>query len=175
VTGAEEVAVPLFTSGRERVDWDTVGPFMNTIVVRVDLRGRPPLPALVARTHQAFVTAYANEIPLALLLPAVPEVAALYTADGVPVAGFELVQFPREDIVHFACERLPIGPRHGATVLPISGLLCWLEADRADEYVGTIRYRAGLFDDGWIASLADRLAANLERIVTTGRDDVIGV
>lgn len=175
VAGVDEVAVPLFTSGRERTDWDTVGPFMNTIVVRVDLSGRPSPAEVVARTHQAFITAFANEVPLAALLPEVPAVARLYAEHGVPVAGFELVQFPREQIVGFTCDRLPIGPRHGATVLPISGLLCWLEADRDDEYVGTIRYRAGLFDEEWVSGLAARFAGNLQHVVTAGRDDVVGV
>lgn len=175
VAGVDDVVVPLFTSGRERTDWDTVGPFMNTIAVRVGLGGRPSPAEVVTRTHEAFVAAYANEVPMAVLLPQVPAVAQLYAEHGVPVAGFELVQFPREDIVQFACDRLPIGPRHGATVLPISGLLCWLEADGPDEYVGTVRYRPGLFDAAWVGALATRLGENLQRLVTAGRDHVVGV
>jgi hypothetical protein len=175
VAGVDEVIVPLFTSGRERTDWDTVGPFMNTIAVRVDVRGEPTVADVIVRTHQAFVTALANEVPLALLLPEVPGMAALYAENGVPVAGFELVQFPREEIVGFTCDRLPIGPRHGATVLPISGLLCWLEADGPDEYAGTIRYRAGLFDQPWVAALAARFTENLQHIVTAGRTSVARV
>jgi hypothetical protein len=167
VAGVDDVVVPLFTSGRERLDWETVGPFMNTIDVRVDLAGVRSVPEALARTHRAFVEALANEVPMAALLPEVPQLAPLYSEQGVPVAGFELIQFPQGTIAPLACDRLPVGPRHGATVLPPSGLLCWLEAD-GGKYVGTVRYRPGLFDVDWVNRLTSQFTESLHHILSAG-------
>jgi hypothetical protein len=167
--GVQEVVIPLFTSGRERLDWQSVGPFMNVGAVRVRPGGLP-VPELLPAVHAAFVRAYAHEQPLVHLLPRVPEIAALYRADGVPVAGFELVQFPApgREPAPLSLDRLPIGPRHGATVLPLSGLLCWLEADGPDRFVGTIRYRPGLIGADWVAGLV-RAFTRSAAVVTSTR------
>lgn len=170
--GTDEVVVPLFTSGRERTDWETVGPFMNVAAVRVNFQGDHSLPEAIERTRQAFVAALAHEVPLAALLPAVPGVAALFSKGGVPVGGFELVQFPPPEPVPLSLDRLPIGPRYGATVLPISGLLCWLQADVGNTFAGTIRFRPGLLDAGWVANLVSRLAQNLDAITSLRRASV---
>jgi hypothetical protein len=167
--GVDEVLIPLFTSGRERLDWQSVGPFMNVGAVRVRPGGLP-VPELLPAVHAAFVRAYAHEQPLVHLLPRVPEIAALYRADGVPVAGFELVQFPApgREPAPLPLDRLPIGPRHGATVLPLSGLLCWLEADGPDRFAGTIRYRPGLFGADRIAGLVRAFARSAEVFARSG-------
>ncbi|WP_306213698.1 condensation domain-containing protein [Actinoplanes sp. RD1] len=161
--GAGEVVVPLFTSGRERPDWATVGPFMNVAAVRV--RPVPDAAELLAQVHRELVTALAHEQPLALLLPEVPEIGRLFHAGGVPAAGLELVQFP-PSAPHpgpLGLDRLPIGPRHGATVLPPSALLCWLEAD-GPGYAATVRYRPGLLDRAWIVRLAEAFAAGVATV-----------
>jgi hypothetical protein len=179
VADVAEVAVPVFTSGRERTDWETVGLFMNALVVR--LRPDPGLPRAeaLAATHRAFVEAYANEIPLALLRHELPRVSALFVGGDVPVAGFELIQFPAPPATvpgaPLAYRRLPVSPRHGATALPVSGLLCWLEAHGDDGFAGTVRYRSGLFDPAWVSGLATRFTHILQDLVRPGRDSVVTV
>ncbi|MFD0816801.1 condensation domain-containing protein [Micromonospora zhanjiangensis] len=172
--GVDEVAVPLFTSGRERPDWESVGPFMNLVAIRVRIGGLAA-PEALSRVHDAFVRALACEQTLARVLPHVPEIGALCRPDGVPAAGFELVQFPPPVPypASMPLDRLPIGPRYGATVLPLSALLCWLQADGVDDYVGTIRYRSGLVDAGWVADLVRSFARSVSD-VTSPRRHLVG-
>ena len=169
VAGVPEVLIPVFTSGRARDDWDVVGPFMNVVPVRLDLAGVARAADGITRVHQAFVTALAHEAPLAGVLPEVPGIELLATAGGVPVGGFELVQFPPPQDVPIELTRLPVGPRHGATVLPLSGLCCWLQADGPAGYAVTVRYRPGVVDASWVDRLAATLQAVVEEIVTRGR------
>ncbi|WP_271189230.1 condensation domain-containing protein [Dactylosporangium matsuzakiense] len=170
VAGTGEVVVPLFTSGRARTDWETVGPFMNVVAARVDLRGDPSPKEALGRTHRAFVAALAHEVPLAALLSGQPHIAALFSASGTPVGGFELIQFPPPEPLPLPLARIPVGPRHGATVLPLSGLLCWLEADRPNGFAGTIRYRPGLFDSAWIDRLITHLTEHVHVLAGLRRD-----
>ncbi|MCW3816381.1 condensation domain-containing protein [Micromonospora sp. DR5-3] len=168
VTGATDLTVPVLTYGRSRSDWDTVGLFMNALPVRVDASGDPAPGETLRRVHRAFATAFTREMPLADLVSSLPE-AARYFAPGGPVsAQFEVIQVPPIPAVGplaYRPVRLPAGLPLGGPVIPVNGLVAWLEQDADGGYTGTMRYRADLFSRHTIEHLVSCYADRLDRLV----------
>jgi condensation enzyme len=168
LTGTSTLVVPVLTHGRARKYWDTVGLFMNAVVVRVDLSGIELPEHAVARVHREFFSAYAHELPLIELFEAVPEASKLFT--DIPVAQFEVIQLPESTESNHIQLRKPAGTTLGGPILPITGLLCWLEAD-VDGWFATIRYRRELYDQVRAQQLGERFVDVLTALTNRRKED----
>ncbi|WP_329101200.1 condensation domain-containing protein [Micromonospora sp. NBC_01699] len=168
LTGATDLAVPVLTYGRDRSDWDTVGLFMNALPVRADLTGDLTATQTVARVHAAFAAAFSRELPLTELLSRLPEAVRFFAPDGPVCAQFEVIQLPPAQssapLSHRPL-RLPGGLPLGGPVIPVNGLVTWLEQDSDGGYTGTIRYRADLFGPDTIDRLVRCYADRLDELV----------
>ena len=161
-TGATDLAIPVLTYGRERADWDTVGFFMNALVVRVGVDPDRPAGETLGRVRTAFFTACANELPLATLIRRLPAAARLFSPTGVRSAQFELIQLPDEPAEPGRYRRLPI-PGQAApdtALLPFNGLLCTFEPEPDGRLNGT------LYTNGDVpAELLSRLASRVSSVL----------
>ncbi|MFK3979525.1 condensation domain-containing protein [Micromonospora sp. NPDC050397] len=168
LTGATDLVVPVLTYGRERSDWDTVGLFMNALPVRVELPGELDPGQTVGRVHTAFAAAFTRELPLADLLSRLPDAARFFAPGGPVCAQFEVIQLPAAQpsapLSHRPV-RLPAGLPLGGPVIPVNGLVTWLEQDPDGGYVATIRFRTDLFGPDVVERLVDRYADWLDRLV----------
>jgi hypothetical protein len=168
LTGATDLAVPVLTYGRDRSDWDTVGLFMNALPVRADLTGDLTAAQTLTRIHTAFAAAFTRELPLAELLSRLPEAVRFFAPDGPVCAQFEVIQLPPAQPsapLSYRPFRLPAGLPLGGPVIPVNGLVVWLEQDTDGGYTGTIRFRADLFTPDTIDQLVRCYAEQLDLLV----------
>jgi hypothetical protein len=61
-TGQEDIVVATWTAGRDRREIEgLIGCFVNTLLLRTDLRGRPPFRGLLARVREVCLGGYAHQ------------------------------------------------------------------------------------------------------------------
>jgi hypothetical protein len=142
--------VPVVTSGRPAVEWNTVGFLVNVLPVCVDLHGVASLDELRARVDQTCREAYVNEVSLVHLINEIPALGkSLIRRDRVAPT-FQLVRRPpltwptdRELIVE------PVNENALGTAMPME--LAWTM--RLDEtLVGHAVHNPNLFSDEWVTS-----------------------
>ncbi|GAA1990605.1 condensation domain-containing protein [Catenulispora subtropica] len=93
-TGSEDIAVPIVTAGRLPEEWETVGLFSNSIVMRADLAAAVTGRDVLRTVHAVCAEAYRHEIPLLRLLEEVPRAAELVVDPDRALPMFQLIQFP---------------------------------------------------------------------------------
>jgi amino acid adenylation domain-containing protein len=151
-TGQQDLAVGTPVAGRNRVEIEgLIGFFVNSLVLRADLRGNPGFAELLARTREATLAAYAHqELPFERL---VEELAVERDLASQPLfqVMFALQNAPAEELSL---------PGLQLTALPLSSRTAKLEltlsvAETAGGLAGWLEYKTDLFD----AATAERLLA----------------
>ncbi|HEY6321688.1 MAG TPA: amino acid adenylation domain-containing protein, partial [Thermoanaerobaculia bacterium] len=164
--GQQDLAVGTPVAGRNRVEIEgLIGCFVNSLVLRADLRGNPGFAELLARTREAALAAYAHqELPFERL---VEELAVERNLASQPLfqVMFVLQNAPAEELAL---------PGLQLTALPLSSRTAKLEltlslAETADGLAGWLEYKTDLFDAATgerllahYAVLLDGIAADLE-------------
>jgi amino acid adenylation domain-containing protein len=150
--GQPDLAVGTPVAGRNRVEIEgLIGFFVNSLVLRADLRGNPGFAELLARTREATLAAYAHqELPFERL---VEELAVERDLASQPLfqVMFALQNAPAEELAL---------PGLQLTALPLSSRTAKLEltlsvAETAGGLAGWLEYKTDLFD----AATAERLLA----------------
>jgi len=159
--GQQDLAVGTPVAGRNRVEIEgLIGFFVNSLVLRADLRGNPGFAELLARTREAALAAYAHqEVPFERL---VEELAVERDLASQPLfqVMFVLQNAPAEEL------SLP-GLRLAA--LPLSSRTAKLEltlslAETPGGLAGWLEYKTDLFDAATAERLLARYAVLLEGI-----------
>jgi hypothetical protein len=172
VTGATDVVVPTFTSGRDNEDFlDTVGPFFNFVPLRTDLDGCASFRDLVTRARTTCLEAYSNDIPFPLIANEAPELMAPLAQEGVAVVAFEILQSPssKEDelvgnlryteirrrvLSQEICSHIPDGGLWAMDVLP------------SGEIAGSLKFDSNLFDESTMVGLVSEFSRLLRAAVS---------
>lgn len=165
-TGAADVVVPSFTSGRyDPAFADTVGPFFNMCPLRVDTTGCGGLGDVLARVRATVLDAFAHEVPFALVAGVEPELTAAFGDEGGAVVAFEVLQSPAEpevpagDLRFTELRRRTISQRVSSGIP--NGALWAMDVLPSGEIVGSLKYDANHFDVATVTDLVDRFAALL--------------
>lgn len=94
LTGTEDLTVPTFLSQRGKDVERLVGFLMNVLLLRTSVDPDMTLQALVERTRNATLEAFAHHVPMALVADDVPDVGMLLADERCLVAPFQYVPEP---------------------------------------------------------------------------------
>ncbi|HEV3075797.1 MAG TPA: amino acid adenylation domain-containing protein, partial [Thermoanaerobaculia bacterium] len=151
--GQQDLAVGTPVAGRNRVEIEgLIGFFVNSLVLRADLRGNPGFAELLARTREAALAAYSHqEVPFERLVEEL-EVERNLASQPLFQVMFVLQNAPAEELSL---------PGLQLTALPLSSRTAKLEltlslAETAGGLAGWLEYKTDLFD----AATAERLLAH---------------
>ena len=157
-----EVVIGSPAAGRTRTEWeDVVGCFANTLVLRVDLRGRPSFRALVRRARETCIGAYANqEVPFERL---VESLAPSRSLGHEPIAQvmFQLLNAPRTTPSLPDLEIAPFPLDTGTSKFDLTVFL----RERAGDLEGSAEYSTDLFEPETVDRLMERYAVLLRGAV----------
>lgn len=157
-TGGEDVVLGVPMGDREEVDYESViGPFVNVLVVRIDLSDDPSFVEVVRRVRLALFDAHEHRhVPFEELVRRLNPSRSL---DHSPIFQVAVVQHnaPASDS--------PDGPSllGGGAVHDFS----WFVRDRGGCLESTIEYRADLYSRQTI----ERISLHLQRVVEAGLQD----
>lgn len=160
-TAQEDVLVGVPVSGRGRAEFESmIGLFVNTVVFRTSLAGRPDFRALVARVRAVAVDAYAHqELPFEQLVETLaaerdlsrhPIVQALFVMENDPARAL--------DLPGVTARRVP---------LPAGGVKCDLRlAVIEDDEVwdATLQFDSAVVDRAWATTFADQFLLLLDAV-----------
>lgn len=157
-----EVTIGSPAAGRTRAEWEeVVGCFANTLVLRVDLQGRPSFRALLRRAREACIGAYANqEVPFERL---VESLAPSRSLGHEPLAQvmFQLLNAPRTTPRLPDLEIAPFPLDTGTSKFDLTVFL----RERADGLDGSAEYSTDLFEPETVDRLMERYAVLLRGAV----------
>ncbi|MCG5439828.1 condensation domain-containing protein [Micromonospora foliorum] len=142
-----DLVIPVLTYGRDRSEWDTVGLYMNVLPVRLTTTDLPAV-------QQAFIEAYAQEIPFPVLVETMPAAGAAFARGGPALAQFEVIQVPADEGIEPLT--IPAGLGLGGPILPVNGLAFWLELGSGGVYTVCLRYRDDLYRESGMRALVQR-------------------
>lgn len=159
-TGAEDVVIGTYTAGRERPETEAIiGFFLNTLVLRTDLGGRPSFREVVRRAKTTALDAYAHQnLPFATLVQNLhpdrdpsrnPLFQVLFQMINVPT--LEQLTNQQRDAA------MPTGRTGSAFDLSFA-----LQPDGRGGLDLEIEYATDLFDETTVARLADHLLRLLD-------------
>jgi non-ribosomal peptide synthetase component F/NRPS condensation-like uncharacterized protein/acyl carrier protein len=145
----EDVCVGIPVAGRDRRELEgLIGFFVNAVVVRLDVSGKPSVGELLDRVREQTLGAYAHqEVPAELLLEAL-KVERHLSYGPLAQVGFALQNVPLERDLHLdgvSVELLEYG--HVTAKYDLTLLL----EEREDRLVGVAEYATDLFDRETIA------------------------
>jgi amino acid adenylation domain-containing protein len=165
----DDVVVGSPIAGRTRTDTqDVIGCFINTLVLRLDMSGKPTVRELLQRVADTTVSAYDHqELPFDELV----RLLAPNRDTGVPpVVQVLFNHYAAGSALQFGA--LPAEPRELGHTPSKVDLTCTL-VERGDAIDGSIRYAIDLFDSTRITRMADHfvevvsaLPANLDGPIT---------
>ncbi|NEA30521.1 condensation domain-containing protein [Streptomyces sp. SID13031] len=170
LTGATDLTVPTLTSGRGRPELDeTVGFFLNALLLRTDLSGVKSLGDALAQVRKTCLDAYRNELPILRLLEEVPDAGLLLADDSFVLMPFQHIPLGRRQprpfgpaATYVSFDRRPGSRPHGVAV-PLDGL--WTIDERPGGLLtGKISYAPALFDAATLAAHADTYLRQLDAI-----------
>jgi amino acid adenylation domain-containing protein len=149
--GQQDLAIGTPVAGRTRVETeDLIGLFVNTLVVRIDLRGDPRLAELLGRVREILLSAFAHqELPFERL---VEELAPERDPGRPPLVQVMLV-------VANGPTALPALPDLALRAIPLETGTAKFEltfalAETAGDLAGTVEYSPDLFDGATVERLA---------------------
>jgi hypothetical protein len=162
LTGESDLAVPIFTAGRNEQRFATVvGPLYNFLPIRTDLGGCGSFADVIARTRASCLQAYANDIPFLLIQAQAGDLMRPCGDDRLAVSAFEMFPPPaltgieRAGDIRYA----ELRSRRRSTPLGAStpkGILWALDHLRSGELAALIRFSRDRFDEGSMAEIAAR-------------------
>jgi amino acid adenylation domain-containing protein len=161
-TGQEDLIIGSPTAGRNRTELETmIGFFVNTLALRIDLRGNPSARDLLGRVRETCLAAYAHQdLPFEKLVeelrperdPSRPPIfQTLFVLQNAPMSPIAL-----RDLTIQSFE-VP------NNVVPFDLLMAITPTD--DGLLTTFEYNADLFDDTTIERFATHFQRTLETIV----------
>ncbi|MCU0687882.1 MAG: amino acid adenylation domain-containing protein, partial [Polyangiaceae bacterium] len=158
--GINDVSIGTPVAGRTRLEFEgLVGLFVNTLVLRTRLEPERSFRALLGRTRETCLEAFAHqELPFERLVEALrPE----RDRGGTPLfrAFFSLQNTPRAAVTLSGLAFAPIALPIAAAKFDLSLRL----EEREGAFVGALDYRADLFEP----STAERLARHLEALLAS--------
>jgi amino acid adenylation domain-containing protein len=165
-TGQDAISVGTPIAGRNRVEVEAlIGFFLNTLVLRVDLRGDPEFRDLLARVREVSLAAHAHQdLPFEKLVESLepernlahsPLFQALFTVQNAPAESL-------------AVSRLRIQPLEVGTETAKFDLTVLME--EAEEGLrGAVEYNTDLFDATTIGRLVEHFKHLLQGVVSQPR------
>ncbi|NUR24975.1 MAG: hypothetical protein HOV83_03855 [Catenulispora sp.] len=165
-SGVEDLCVPTVTAGRLPEEWETVGLFTNSIVMRTDLTGLLTGREVLRTVHGGCAEAYQHEVPLLRLLEAVPRAAELVVDPDRTVPMFQLIQFPESQAARSfgpGVRARPIELPGGAANAQLPDYLWTLE--RGERLVGRVYFDPKAFSAKTIERQAEEYRIILNHLV----------
>jgi amino acid adenylation domain-containing protein/non-ribosomal peptide synthase protein (TIGR01720 family) len=162
LTGQTDLPIGTASAGRNRSELEPlIGFFVNTVVLRLDLSGAPSFPALLDRTRQTALDAYAHEdVPFEKL------VETLQVERDLSHLPLTQVMFRLE-----SSQMLSLGNLPGLTLTPFeverhasSYDLTLMTRENARGLEATFEYNTDLFDPSTIVRLGQRFTRLLRAI-----------
>ncbi|MFS8068403.1 MAG: condensation domain-containing protein, partial [Byssovorax sp.] len=159
-SGQEDILVGTVTAGRSRPEIENlIGLFVNTIVLRTNLRGDPTFRELLARVADTSLNAYSNQdVPFERL---VEELQPSRAPGQNPL--FQ-VAFALEPLMPTLATGWSVSQLEVDTLTAKFELTLELD-ERPEGLIGRLEYRTDLFDAATIARMADHFVVLLEGIV----------
>jgi len=160
-TGQTDLPIGSIFSGRTRAELEPlVGCFVNALVLRTDLEGRPTFGELVARCHNVVLEAAAHQdAPFGLVVDAL---APQRVAGRNPLFQISLSLLPST-----GGEQPPLGPGLATSTLEVAtgrarfDLVINVDDGADGELAMTLEYSTELFDADRVSRLVDHLTAAL--------------
>ena len=160
-SGQTDVAVGTSIAGRGRPELEgMIGFFLNTLVLRTDLSGRPSFREVLARTRETALGAYEHQdLPFERLieelaphrrLDRTPLFQVMFGLQNTPVAPIEL-------------EGLELVPQLVDTRSAMFDLMLIVD-DQPDRLTGLMTYRSDLFNEATISRMAEHLRNLLDSV-----------
>jgi hypothetical protein len=171
LTGATDVVVPTFTSGRDEERFmTTVGPIFNYVLLRTDISDDSTFREVVAKTRTTCFEAYTHDIPFALVAQQTPEVLAPFQDPTVAVIAFEVLQSPSDMTGELIGDLRYTEIRRRVRQHPLSshipnGALWATDVLPSGEMVGSLKFDLNRFDEATAIKLVDGLREILQNAV----------
>jgi amino acid adenylation domain-containing protein len=158
----EDVVMGTFTAGRDRPEVEGVmGDFLNTVVLRLDLSGRPSFHELLRRTHTVSLEAFAHQdLPFDQLVAAIQPDRQI---DQNPLFQVAFVFEPPlpEQRLGWTLSQLDV--HSGSSKFDLTFEL----DERQDGIIGRVEYSTDLFEAATIARMIGHFQVVLEGVVAT--------
>ncbi len=153
-TGETDLVVGTPQTNRNRVELEgLIGFFLNTLVLRGDLAGKPTTRELLARTRETVLAAHAHQdLPFEALVGELQPTRQLQQQPLFQVAfTWKSAVLPAAELPGLTVSALPLGSHTAKFDLSLG----WVETAAGLE--GVFEYRAALFAEGAIQRWAERL------------------
>jgi amino acid adenylation domain-containing protein len=154
-TGLTDIVLGSPMGLRERPEFETMlGPFVNLLVLRLDLDGDPTFADVLARARNAVLDAFDHrQVPFETMVERLNPVRSW---DHSPL-------FQVAVVMHNASDE-PGPPVHGGGAIHD---VTWFAREVQGQIEGTLEYRSDLYDAGTI----DRIAGHLQAVLRAAVDD----
>jgi len=161
-TGQDDISVGSPVAGRNRPETEAlIGCFVNTLVMRTDLRGNPSLRELLRRVRETALGAYTHqEAPFERI---VEELRPQRTFGPSPLfqVWFVLHNTPMPAVVLPELSLIPLEVDGGTATFDLTLSM----AETADGLSGSVTYSTDLFDPGTVAEMIVRFEIILREII----------
>ncbi|HTQ78615.1 MAG TPA: amino acid adenylation domain-containing protein, partial [Thermoanaerobaculia bacterium] len=166
-SGQRDVSIGTPIAGRNRREWeDLVGCFLNTLVLRVNLKGEPSLRELLGRVRQGVLAAYAHqEVPFEMLVEALQPERTLSHEPLFQVM-INLHNLPRAESVLPGLLGRPVPLRQDSAQFDLILTVAELPED-PEGFSGRLEYRTDLVDPATIRRILGHLTTLFAGIVET--------
>ncbi|HEY6923307.1 MAG TPA: amino acid adenylation domain-containing protein, partial [Steroidobacteraceae bacterium] len=155
------IGTPIANRTRKEAE-DLIGFFVNMLVLRCDLRGRPTFTQVLTRTREMALQAYAHQdVPFEHLVEALNPGRSLNRTPLFQVA-FGMQNTPREAVRMGAVEMTPLFPESRKTVSRYDMTLNMDEGSAG--LTGVLEYCTDLFTRDTIENLLEQYVALLEQV-----------
>jgi len=169
-SGQEDIVIGSVTDGHTQPELEgLMGNFLNPMVLRTDVSGNPTFMELLQRVRQVTVEAYANQIPVDLLLETIKTERKTNSMYSLCQVVFLIEPPISDDDSHtWAKTMSQLDIHRGMTLIDL-----YVELDeRPEGIIGRVEYNTDLFDDATIAQLISNFQTLLEGIVTNPQQDI---
>ena len=169
-TGREDLAIGTPVAGRVRPEIEgVVGFFLNSLVLRCDLSGRPDFATLVERTRQTCVSAFGHQVlPFEHLVQELQPTRDLSRTPLYQVA-FDLHD---DDLTAGGAEADDVETFRQVWTVAHTDLTLLLRRRPDGTMVGALEYATALFDAATVERMAAHFATLLERLPQAGNTPV---
>jgi amino acid adenylation domain-containing protein len=162
-SGQHDIAVGTPIAGRNSEETERlIGFFINTLVLRVDLSGRPTFTELLQRTKEVTLEAYAHQdVPFDKLVEALSPERSLGSTPLFQVM-IVLQNAPQSDLRLGSAELRPFNVDNGTAKFD---LLLLLGEEEPGTLTGSLQYNTDLFEAATVSRLFDHYRMLLSGIV----------